>query len=141
MLWVDGYYNYDYPSNPIQYTINSYNNVAFDSRSYDRITFKLKLSQVIDLDGRTQRFFRLELSNYVYKYNPGGKVMMRAAIFIDNDHTIYYQTLSYGTPTFNRRLQDKKVNENSTTSEKEHNSFPLFKIFYILSQLGGLFIF
>lgn len=142
ILWVDGYYNCEDPSNPITYHINSANNVQFDFRSIDRIKMSLKLFQILDLDGRSQIFFRLEFSNYLYQFNPAQLgIMHLTEIFLENDHTLYLQTLTYDPPVANRRLSNSQIDTSAKTIEEEQNSFFLFNFLYILSQLGGFFIF
>ena len=103
---------------------------------------KMKLFKVIDIDGRERDFYRMEFGNYIYQFGATSEgTLFLCDVYLGDSYTVYYQTLSYETPIPTRRLSDNKVDVTFKTTDKEENSFIIYKFFYILSQLGGLFIF
>lgn len=137
--WADGIYNANNPFFPVDNILRPNNLIEIDSDGLQVQNFYLVRSEVHDLDGRVRNFWTLEPGRYYYKQGAGvtEQTMARFNFELSSKVKVIYMYQDFSPQYTGRNL-------NSTTTEVEDDEVEeggIYKILYIVSQLGGLFIF
>ena len=113
-----------------------------DIGSRDHPQFRLIRNVVEDLDGRTSVFWRMEEKNYFYYFmGPDNRNYFVSTFQPIYGYYKYKQYYAYDQPSITRRLDGSLTNVSTKNEITENNSSTIFQILYVLSQLGGLYIF
>jgi len=141
-VWVDGYYDYDRPSYPLRYVLNTGDQTLIDAESQDYIGFSFHRNILEDIDGRQTTFWTLERNNYHYFYSQQRLFFFQLTFSLSPGYTKYTQYYEFLDPALVRNLNSTSITNisNKTKTEEQTNNI-LFNIFYIFSQLGGLYSF
>mmetsp|Transcript_12836 Transcript_12836/g.11366 ORF Transcript_12836/g.11366 Transcript_12836/m.11366 type:complete len:199 (-) Transcript_12836:87-683(-) len=138
--FVDAFYNYANHSNPIIYGLNTGNQLYYSSSQNSFVSGKMQRSVVSDIDGRLTNFWNFRTIRDL-QFHPQlyyGYIMI-FEFHIQSDYYLYKQYYSFDKPTISRRLSESEVNTVEKVEEEDLNNNILFRFFYILSQLGGLY--
>ncbi|CAI2360015.1 unnamed protein product [Moneuplotes crassus] len=145
--WVEGIYNHNTPVQPITYILRSGRQFVIEAGGLDTYQFHLTRNEVHDIDGRTRNFWTVERGRYYYVTTLDLILEMANLKFkLSNGYNRYDQFYDYSTPfKSGRNLASTTVDTRiETSTEKKIEKVEdrtLFRIFYIASQLGGLFSF
>ena len=122
--------------------MNTGDSIIIDALSQDSLTFTFHRNIIQDVDGRQSNFWRLERKKYQYYYYRLGRfVFFQLGFFIEPGYTLYTQYYSYGIPVTQRNLNATSITNVNKTTTKEQQNDGIFNLFYIISQLGGLYSF
>ena len=139
-MWVDALYNHNTPEEPIQYVLRSRRQLVFDYRSLNTYKFGLQRHELHDVDGRIRNFWSLELE-YYFELHEGTKTEMVTMNFtLKPGYIKYNQFYDYKLPTATQE-HEASSSVNAETNDGTFENGLLFNIFYVLSQLGGLYSF
>lgn len=140
-MWVEGSYNYADPSNPVSYHLRS-ELINWDPIGADSIHYRIQRNEIWDVDGRAHIFWKMERVNYRYTYTGliGFNVYM---FFFEAENYIRYTQYYIYSISSNRRRTLETGIDKTTEVEKvdEVTDSMVIKIFFIISQVGGLYSF
>ena len=131
---VEGYYDPDNYNNPVKYRINAELGTYLILNQTDNYHFKVKGNVVNMLNGVTREFYTTELGIHDFNYEPTIKDL-NYTFMLNHEYTQYDQYIDYEISPTARRL-------DSESSSVNYDIIPgHYFMFYIMSQLGGLYVF
>jgi hypothetical protein len=140
VVYTEWIYARDNLANPIKVVLNTDKRVLIDPYDVAHTFMEVHPNLVEYEDGSSSRFYSLEDVNYSFVYNIDDIRLATFTISLSDSYKRYTQ-YTYKQPDINsgtlRRALTTTVTEKKET---EKMSAPLL-IFYILSQLGGLYSF
>ena len=133
MAIVEGYYDPDDYNDPVKYRLNLEYIEYFTMNRLDEYIFNVQRHVVNMLDG-SKTFFKTELATH--NFLEGAVHRIHYSVFTLHPEFIQYdQYVDYRISPTTRRL-------NSNSSSKNDSIMPgYYFAFYIMSQLGGLYVF
>mmetsp|Transcript_26296 Transcript_26296/g.23261 ORF Transcript_26296/g.23261 Transcript_26296/m.23261 type:complete len:156 (+) Transcript_26296:102-569(+) len=135
-------YNYADPTNPIKYALNQGNHMHYGNMINNPTMVKMERSVIMDIDGRIRTFWNAKITHFspvAFQVFPGFPISLESTL--KQNYYKYNQYYAYGKATGVRRLSSSEVKSSIKSKEEESNNNVIFYMFYIMSQLGGLYAF
>jgi hypothetical protein len=150
VLWSEGFYDHNDINNPVKFKLVKDYRMYLDGYSARHPDFDILYNKVTLINGTEQEFYTVHIVSQTFvkslRYGYWAFLSQLANKYI------HYKQVEISVPVFGkhiilifidqgeRRLDTVTTNVTSSKKENESMSYP-FYVFYIISNLGGLYAF